>query len=123
MRKRIAAILGASLFWMALAAQVQNINIGGSFSGSFLLSGSPEPYQVAGSPYLSESWMYGTIEMKSDALQTSGLQSSNKRKAIEKSIRTCDQLIEKISDPRYQTEGIALILKELEKEDDQVDLE
>ena len=114
MKRTITMTLGFLWTGLALFAQIQSVNIAGSFSGSFLLSGSSEPYQIAGSPYLSESWMYGTIEMKSEALQSSSIQSDNKRKAIEKAILKCDRLIEKISDPRYGTEGVALLIRDMD---------
>ena len=50
--------------WLSSSAssQVRNINIAGSFSGSFLLSGSSEAaYEILGSPYLSETWMFGSL--------------------------------------------------------------
>jgi len=48
-------------------SQVQSVNIGGSFSGTFLLSGGADAeYAIAGSPYLSESWMFGTLLIKED---------------------------------------------------------
>ncbi len=47
-------------------AQVQNVNITGSYNGVFMLSNTGSDYKINGSPYLSEDWMYGTLEMKSE---------------------------------------------------------
>lgn len=114
MKKILTAVGWIWLTCVAIHAQVRSVNIAGSFSGSFLLSGSTEPYQIAGSPYLSESWMYGTIEMKSEAASNSSLQSKNKRDAIERAMHQCDRLIDKINDPRFRPEGVALLMNDLE---------
>ncbi len=106
-----------------LKAQVQSINIAGSYSGSFLISGSPEPYQIAGSPYLSESWMYGTVEMKRELIDHSSIRDSKKIAEYRQAIRKCDALIEKITDPRFETKGISLILEETDKTDGEEPLE
>ncbi|MFH0758347.1 MAG: hypothetical protein V2B15_13750 [Bacteroidota bacterium] len=51
-------------------SQIRNVNIGGSYNGTFLLSGGVESdYQIAGSPYLSDTWMFGTLEMKEGILE------------------------------------------------------
>lgn len=53
-------------------SQVQNVNIGGSYTGTFMLSGGADAeYAVAGSPYLSETWMFGTLKIKED-METQG---------------------------------------------------
>ncbi len=116
MSKCIVTAGGMLIFCASLGAQVQNVNIGGSFSGSFLLSSTQDEYQIAGSPYLSENWMYGTIEMNSEVVRTSSIQSARRRDLLEQKIHRCDLLIEKLSDPRYQTRGISLILEETMEE-------
>ena len=81
MKRRIhlVIVLGAWLISSA-SSQVQNINIGGSFSGSFMLSGSGEAaYEISGSPYLSETWMFGSLEMKGDIVEQA--RSDQKKKA------------------------------------------
>lgn len=51
----------------SVLSQIQNVNIGGSFSGTFVLSGGANAeYPIAGSPYLSETWMFGTLIIKDD---------------------------------------------------------
>jgi hypothetical protein len=104
-------IVVAGLFLGAsVRGQVQSINIAGSYSGSFLLSGTQESYQIAGTPYLSESWMYGTLEMKREVIDVSSVRSRQKEAAYRKAILRCDELIQKITDPRFRTQGISLIL-------------
>lgn len=81
MKRRIhlVIVLGAWLISSA-SSQVQNINIGGSFSGSFMLSGSAEAaYKISGSPYLSETWMFGSLEMKGEIVKQA--RSDQKKKA------------------------------------------
>jgi hypothetical protein len=114
MRKVCYIIVFILFIHGALSAQVQSINIAGSYSGSFLLSSTSEPYQIAGTPYLSESWMYGTIEMKSELIDASASQSQKKLVEYERAIRKCDLLIEKITDPRFQTMGISFLMEEID---------
>jgi hypothetical protein len=116
MKKYIVSTLGLISLFAAVESQVQSLKISGSFNGSFLLSNTPEPYQIAGSPYLSENWMYGTIEIKSEVTESSSLQSKRRKTLLEQAVHRCDLLIEKISDPRYRTEGISLILEKVESE-------
>jgi len=106
-------ILGA---WLSSSAssQVRNVNIGGSFSGSFLLSGSSEAaYQISGSPYLSEAWMFGSLEMKGDFVSESGSDRKKKAQLHEYQVRISkiNSLIEKLSDPDYKATGLALTLE------------
>ncbi len=92
-------------------SQVQNVNIGGSFSGSFLLSGGAEAnYEIAGSPYLSETWMYGTLEMKSEIANQIAQEKKEKAKVREyqAKISKIDALIKKLSDPDFEAAGLAL---------------
>ena len=112
---RFAPLITIIVLLLAASAkgQVQSINIAGSYSGSFLISTSSEPYQIAGSPYLSESWMYGTVEMKSDLVEGASVRDSKKIAEYRQSIRKCDALIEKLTDPRYETRGLSLIMEEI----------
>ena len=109
----LVIVLGA---WLSSAAssQVQNINIGGSFSGSFLLSGSSEAaYEISGSPYLSETWMFGSLEMKGDIVNQA--RSDKKKKAqlheYQVMISKINSLIEKLSNPDYKATGLALTME------------
>ena len=81
MMRRIHLVMVLVLWLISSASsQVQNINIGGSFSGSFMLSGSAEAaYEISGSPYLSETWMFGSLEMKGDIVEQA--RSDQKKKA------------------------------------------
>lgn len=118
MRLAQLIIISGLFLYSTVKGQVQSINIAGSYSGSFLISGSSEPYQIAGSPYLSESWMYGTVEMRSDLVEGASVRDSRKIAEYRKAIRQCDALIEKLTDPRFETKGISLILDEIEKEEE-----
>lgn len=116
-------VLGA---WLSLSAssQVRNVNIGGSFSGSFLLSGSSEAaYQIAGSPYLSEAWMFGSLEMKSDFVNESGSDRKKKAQLHEYQVRISkiNSLIEKLSDPDYKATGLALTMEGTDPEGNELE--
>ena len=115
MKRRIhlVIVLGAWLISSA-SSQVQNINIGGSFSGSFMLSGSGEAaYEISGSPYLSETWMFGSLELKSDIVEQAR-SDQNKRDQMHKyqvMISKINSLIEKLADPDYKSSGLALVME------------
>lgn len=82
----LSIVLGVWLISSA-SSQVQNINIGGSFSGSFLLSGSAEAaYEISGSPYLSETWMFGSLEMEGDILEQA-MSEQNKKAQIKEFLK------------------------------------
>jgi hypothetical protein len=71
MMRRVLLLIVLSA-WLSTSAssQVKSVNIGGSFSGSFMLSGGSEAvYEITGSPYLSETWMFGSLEMKGDLVK------------------------------------------------------
>jgi len=125
-RVLLVIILGA---WLSTSAssQVQNVYIGGSYSGSFTLSGSSEAaYEVSGSPYLSETWMFGSLEMKGDIVNQA--RNDRKKKAqmheYKVMISKINSLIEKLSDPDYSATGLALTMKgsDSEGEDLEYDL-
>jgi hypothetical protein len=106
------------LFGIALAivvtgiqAQVTNINIAGSYDGVFTLSRTPTEYKIGGSPYLSESWMYGTLELKKALLTTRGENNNSDLQAAEQleTIHKCNALIDQISDPEYRTTALKLL--------------
>lgn len=102
--------------WMSssASAQVQNVHIGGSFSGSFMLSGGADAtYELAGSPYLSEAWMFGSLEMKGDEVRQAQSDKKNKAKLYqyEKVIKKISILLDKLSDPEYEATGLALSMK------------
>lgn len=101
-------------------AQIQNVNISGSYSGVFMLSGTASDYKVNGSPYLSEDWMYGTLEMKSEI--AAEMNSTAKEKAridtYAKKISRIDELIGQIHDSGFQTTGLSLTMSEVNQLDD-----
>jgi len=114
MLRRVCLVIFLGM-WLSFSAssQIQSVNIGGSFSGSFLLSGSSEAsYQISGSPYLSETWMFGSLEMKGDFIKQSG--NDRKKKAqlqeYQVKINKINSLIEKLSDPDSRATGLALIM-------------
>ncbi len=94
-----------------IGAQVKNINISGSFQGVFTVSGIDKDYKVAGSPYLTESWMYGTLELKEAFLNETGGGGNSTASRTEENIemiRKCNELIERVSDPEYRTVALKL---------------
>jgi len=104
-------------------AQIQNVNISGSYSGVFMLSGTTSDYKIIGSPYLSEDWMYGTIEMKSEiARQMSNMHKEKARiEQYTAKINSCNELIAQISDSGYQTTGLSFTRDEIDQlTDDQI---
>jgi hypothetical protein len=103
----LSAIVNSNLF-----SQIQSVNIGGTYSGTFMLSGSGSPeYAVAGSPYLSETWMFGSLEMKSDLVKQARSDNYEKARLEEyrMMISKINALIEKISDPESRVTGLAFI--------------
>jgi hypothetical protein len=105
-----------------LNAQVQNINIGGSFSGSFMVSGSGEAdYNIGGSPYLSEAWMYGTLEMKGDLVeeQKNDRKTDAQLRQYEQMIAKIDAMIVKLSDPSFEIGGLSLDMDAAEGVDEE----
>jgi len=76
MRKAGFIFILSALLLASSIAQIQNVNISGSYNGVFMISGTSSDYKIIGSPYLSEDWMYGTLEMKSEI---AGEMSSNKK--------------------------------------------
>lgn len=106
----IILILAASLV-SGVHAQVQNVNIGGSYSGTFMITGSGNPsYEIAGSPYLSETWMYGSLEMKSEVVQKSSKDREVKKhlKQYQVTIAKIDAVLEKLNDPAFDPSGLVL---------------
>jgi hypothetical protein len=94
-----------------MQAQVTNLNIAGSYDGVFTLSRTPTEYKIGGSPYLSENWMYGTLELKKALLTTSGENNNSERQASEQleTINKCNALIDQISDQEYRTTALKLL--------------
>jgi len=114
--KRIVLLLMVLSTWLIteVSSQVQNVNIGGSFSGSFMLSGGSEAaYEIAGSPYLSESWMFGFLEMKGDIIKDAKTDKKNRAQLREYQvmISKINSLIEKLSDPSFEATGLALTME------------
>jgi hypothetical protein len=109
----ITVVLVAGFTGLAFP-QIQNVNIGGSYSGTFLLSGSgTEDYQVSGSPYLSDTWMYGTLEMKGDVVAQARTDKEVRAKLhqYQVMIARIDALIAKLSDPEFQATGLSLTME------------
>ena len=98
-------------------AQVTNVNIAGSYDGVFTLSNTPEEYKISGSPYLSESWMYGTIELNRAMISKSRdtLKATSEMLQHAEMINKCNDLIQQISDPKYQTIAFKLTMAEINK--------
>ncbi len=94
-------------------SQIQNVNISGTYSGTFMIGGSSAKYQVGGSPYLSETWMYGSLEMKGNIIEQTRKSKEVKKQLIQYNtlISRVDKLIEKLSDPEYHVSGMALSLE------------
>jgi len=81
MRRVLLLIVMSAWLSTSASSQVQNVNIGGSFSGSFMLSGGSESaYKITGSPYLSETWIFGSLEMKGDRVKKARRDKDNKVK-------------------------------------------
>ncbi|MFH0758349.1 MAG: hypothetical protein V2B15_13760 [Bacteroidota bacterium] len=117
----LSAVVGSALF-----SQIQNVNIGGSYSGTFMLSGSGSPeYAVAGSPYLSETWMFGFLEMKSDILKQARSDKTEKTRLEEyrMMISKINALMEKISDPETKAKGLALIREGKDQQGDDIEFD
>jgi hypothetical protein len=112
MRRILFIVCLCAIVRSALFSQIQNVNIGGSYSGTFMLSGSGSPeYAVAGSPYLSETWMFGFLEMRSDLVKQVRSDKNEKARMEEyrMMISKINALIEKITDPETKAKGLALI--------------
>jgi hypothetical protein len=121
MKKRIIAVCSGLALIFALQAQVQNVNIGGSFSGTFMLSGSgAAEYEIGGSPYLNEAWMFGSLEMRSELIENSKRKSKNKAelRRYEAKIAKIDALIAKLSDPSFEAKGLGLMMEGSEEQEE-----
>jgi hypothetical protein len=102
-------------------AQVTNVNISGSYDGVFTLSNTPEEYKISGSPYLSENWMYGTLELNRAMISKSRdtLQASDRIMQHAEMINKCNELIQQISDPKYQATAFKLTMAEIIKSNEE----
>jgi hypothetical protein len=110
--KRTGILIITAVFLLAgLNAQVTNVNISGSYDGVFTLSGSQEDSKIGGSPYLSENWMFGTLELKKAMIGKPGHDEDGNSQVKEnlRMIEKCNELIRKISDPEYQTVALQLL--------------
>jgi len=113
-RSLYITLVVSAIFFLAGAAadaQIQNVNIGGSYSGTFMISGSGSAeYEIAGSPYLSETWMYGTLEMKSEVVEETrkDREVKNHLKQYEAMIAKIDAVLERLSDPGFDPAGLVL---------------
>ena len=107
---RIIAVLIFTLTLLSrgIIAQVSNMHISGSYDGVFTLSKSANEYKVAGSPYLTENWMYGFLELKPRLLSDDGNKNNSDAENSHKiaMIKKCDELIQKILDPDFKTVGL-----------------
>jgi hypothetical protein len=118
-------MLGPLSGFLSLAAQITNVNIGGSYDGTFMITGSGETdYEIAGSPYLSETWMYGTLEMKSNVVEALRKDKDfrDNLHQYQVVIAKIDAVIRKLSDPDFEPDGLALSLKANGDGDDDFDL-
>lgn len=106
--------------WLShgLYGQIQNVNISGTYSGTFMLSGSASEYEVAGSPYLSETWMYGTLEMKGEIIDKNkdDLKLKAKLYQYNKMIDKINTMIDSLSNPSFKATGLALTMEGIEPE-------
>ena len=95
---------------VGMSAQVTNVNISGSYDGVFTLSGTKNEYKIGGSPYLSESWMFGTLELKEAMIgHPSHDENANSQVAENLAmIEKCNDLIRQISDTEYRTVALRL---------------
>lgn len=119
MRRLLLVIILGVWVGTSGSSQIQSVNIGGSYSGSFMLSGGADAaYEVAGSPYLSETWMFGSLEMKGDVVKKARNDKKNKAQLYkyEKKIKEINTLIDKLSDPEFEATGLALIMKSADPE-------
>jgi hypothetical protein len=110
--KRTGILIFTAVFLLTgLNAQITNVNISGSYDGVFTLSGSQENYKIGGSPYLSENWMFGTLELKKAMIGRPGHSENGNSQVAEnlRMIEKCNELIRKISDPEYQTVALQLL--------------
>ena len=94
-------------------AQIQNVNILGTYTGTFMLSGTTTDYEIAGSPYLSETWMFGSLEMKGDIIEKTreSREVKSQLRRYTAMIEKIDRMIEKLSDPDFRATGLALTMK------------
>jgi hypothetical protein len=109
--KKIASLVFAVILLFEVAVgQVTNVNIAGSYDGVFTISSSSQDLKIAGSPYLSENWMFGTLELKKALLSNATSKDKTDEQVQQhiEMIKKCDDLIQKISDPDYKTTGLTL---------------
>ncbi len=100
-----------AVFVTGLRGQVRNVNVSGSYQGVFTLSGAAPEYSVSGSPYLTDNWMFGTLELKRALFSEAAVKEAADtlpNQNIEM-IRKCNELIEQISDPEYRTIALKLL--------------
>ncbi|MCK5464534.1 MAG: hypothetical protein KAI95_16010 [Bacteroidales bacterium] len=111
MKKIVFLVLMNALVVAGSEAQITNVHIAGSYKNVFMLSPASKDYQIAGSPYLSENWLYGTLELTGEV-------ADKTRNALEgdvelikhaEMIDKCNELILKLSDPRYHAVELNLI--------------
>ncbi len=118
----ICSVLSANI-----KAQVKNVNIAGSFDAIFVISGTSEPYKINGLTYLTESWIYGTIELKEEIPGKSidADEGNARQRQNAELISKCNELIQQISDPDYQTIALKLIMADItqSKKDQITDVE
>jgi hypothetical protein len=121
MKKTDFLIIICAILSAGINAQVQNVNIAGSYSGVFTISSTTEEYKISGSPYLSESWMYGTIELNRAMISKSRdtLKAADGISQHTEMINKCNDLIQQISDPKYQTIAFKLTMAEINKRNDE----
>jgi hypothetical protein len=117
MKKTGVLVIICSMLFSGIIAQVQNVNIAGSYQGVFMLSGASSDYKIGGSPYLSEDWMYGTIELSKPVISKSRdtLKASDEELQNMEMIHKCNDLIQQISDPKFQAIACKLTMAEINK--------
>ena len=117
MNKTGVLVIICSMLSSSIIAQVKNVNIAGSYQGVFMLSGTPDEYKIGGSPYLSENWMYGTIELSKPISSKSRdtLEVADQQIQYPEMIDRCNDLIEQISDPKYKIIALKLTMAEIKK--------
>lgn len=115
MKKAGFLVFICTVLSIGIKAQIKNVHISGSYDAVFMLSGTSKDYKIAGSPYLSNSWMYGTIELKGEMVSKSIDNSKENVQLIQHAeiINKCNGLIQQISDLRYQTIALKLAMAEI----------
>ena len=115
MRRGFFVILLSLGLLSGLRSQIQNINISGTFSGTFLVSGSGNDYQIAGSAYLSETWMFGALEMKGDIIKQAKREKKvrTQMSQYQQKLSKINVLIDKLSDPEQKAIGLSISMSEI----------